>query len=121
MSKPVIFLGSNYQTYEFPKKGHSYQSVTLCVSKGETGMYSIGDELDLDVLDLKSRESGIKLFKGATGVDVTKLPKFIKSKKCKCKNPKEAVVRKGEPEELYYCLKCGRFVREWRQCRTKRK
>jgi len=112
-AKSEIFLGSNYQTYEFPKRGHPYQSVTLCVSEGETGLYSLGEELDLDILDLKSRKSGIKLFKGATGVDITKLPKFIKSKKCKCKNPKEVVVRQGDPEELYYCLKCGRFIREW--------
>ena len=112
-SRNEIYLGKTYQTYEFHKKGHPGQNVTLCISKGDTGMYSIGEELDLDILSLKDHKSGIKLFKGATGVDITKLPKFIKSKKCKCKNPKEVVVRQGGPEELYYCLKCGRFIREW--------
>lgn len=120
-SESNIFFGTHYKTYEFPKRNHPNQSVTLLTSKEETALYSLGEDLDLEIIQLESRAAGVRLFKGSTGVDIEDLPRFTKSKKCKCKTPKEVVVRRGKPEQVYYCRKCGGFVREWGQCRTKRK
>lgn len=120
-NESTIYLGSNYQTYELPMRKDPNALVTLCIAKGETGLYSIGDDTELDIIYLKSHRSGIKLLKGITGIDVSKLPKFTKSKKCRCKTPKEVLVtfsKKNQSREdflsksdNYYCLKCGKLLR----------